>query len=94
MHQGIHREDIKAMVKKRGFTMKKVSLDHGLPGTSLTASLYKPAPTANRILAHFLGLSVHELWPQWYDRNGKRIFRSRKQSSAKIRSRHCQKLRG
>ena len=94
MPKGIHKEDIKAMVRKQGHTMKDLSIQYEFNPSALTASLYKPYPKANHIIAYALGLTVHEIWPEWYDATGKRIYQPRKQSIAKKQSRHCQKSKG
>jgi hypothetical protein len=36
-------------------------------------ALIKPHPRANAAIAEFLGVSLHELWPQWFDEDGKLI---------------------
>lgn len=70
---GFHREQIKAMIRMRGSTLVRISTDAGMPHTSASAGLFRPFPKANRVIAAFLGLSLHDLWPDWYDRDGLRI---------------------
>lgn len=46
-------------------------------------ALIRPHLRANHAIAEFLGVSLHELWPQWFDLSGGRIglqapFRSRR----------------
>lgn len=94
MPKGIHKEDIKAMIRKRGSNLRMLATENGLGSSTVRASLINPIPSGNHIIAQFLGLHVHEIWPQWYDATGQRIFHSRTQSIAKSNVRHCQKFRG
>ena len=36
-------------------------------------ALIRPHLRANHAIAEFLGVSLHELWPQWFDHSGGRI---------------------
>ena len=71
--KGWHRADIIAAVNKRGFGLTTLAYKVGVSPTSMKGCVHKPHPTANRALAKFLGVHVHELWPDWFDREGKRI---------------------
>lgn len=75
--QGMHREDIKSMIRKRGSTLRRISINAGLEKATVSICLRRPSPKANRAVAAFLGLPLHVLWPQWYDALGRRIRRSR-----------------
>lgn len=91
MQKGVHKEDIKAMIYKRGQSLIGLSLENGLSSSSVQISLLRPCPSANHIIADFLGIPVHRLWPDWYDKNGDRIYRSRAKRATKRRARQCQK---
>lgn len=78
---GFHREQIKAMVRMRGSTLRRISLEARLDRGSASVGLLRPFPAANRAIASFLGLSLHDLWPQWYDREGRRIGTERSPAS-------------
>lgn len=67
------KEDIKAMVWKRGMTLRQISLHAGLGIDAASEALRRPYPSANHAIAEFLGSSVHDLWPRWFDQNGNRI---------------------
>ncbi len=71
--KGMHREDIKAAVRKKGATLQQLSLQAGLEVKTASKSLMVPCPRANRAIAEFLGKSLHDLWPHWYSQNGERI---------------------
>lgn len=67
------KEDIKAMVWKRGATLRQISLRAGLGMDAASEALRRPCPSANHAIADFLETSVHSLWPRWFDHNGQRI---------------------
>ncbi len=90
----MHREDIKAKIRKRGKTLRELSREAGLCDNAVTLCLRKPQVKANFAVAKFLDMPVHEIWPEWYDRFGKRIYIRRFSSNnhnKKHPRRHCQK---
>ena len=70
------KEDIKAMVWKRGATLRQVSLKAHLSIDATSKALDRPVPAANIAIAEFLGKSLHDLWPCWFDQHGNRITSS------------------
>lgn len=94
--KGMHKEDIKAAIRKGGETLANLGLQNGLSASTCASSLYRPCPSANAIIAGFLGKSLHELWPTWYDQQGRRITRhsSRRHSVKKLTRCHRQKSCG
>ena len=70
---GPHRADIMAEVRKKGSTLAGVGRRAGLSRATMSWALMKPHPRANAAIAEFLGRSLHELWPQWFDLTGTRI---------------------
>jgi Ner family transcriptional regulator len=68
---GWHRADIVAAVHKKRMSLRQLAKRHGRGESSLRAALHSPRTPANRIIAEFLGVSLHELWPAWFDRNGR-----------------------
>ena len=69
----LDRHDIMAAVRKRGSTLAGVGRSVGLSRKSMSWALIRPHLRANKAIADFLGVSLHELWPQWFDRSGGRI---------------------
>jgi len=69
---GWHHQDIIAGIRKRGSSITRLSVEVGFARTTLCASLYKPHPKAQQAIADFLGVTPHDIWPQWYDKAGKR----------------------
>lgn len=89
---GPHREDIKAAIRKRGSTLAIISTNAGLHRRSASHALVNPMPIANSAIAEFLGKSLHDLWPRWYDQNGERIkSQAPRKRIRKAPARHRQK---
>lgn len=93
--KGLHKEDIKAEVRKRKTTLRRLSLDAGFHPSTCGISLQKPIPRANKVIADFLKVPLSHLWPAWYDSEGQKILkRSSRKSSRKKGCRHCKKSTG
>lgn len=70
---GWHHADIVAAVRKRGSNLRQLSIANGKAESTLRAALLKPRTPSNQIIAAFIGVPMHELWPQWFDRAGRLI---------------------
>jgi Ner family transcriptional regulator len=79
--KGWHREDIKATIRKKGATLRSISINAGLCRDAATTALAKPFPAGQGAIADFLNLPLHTLWPHWYDENGQRIASSSKRKA-------------
>ena len=64
---------IKAEIYRRGETLSGLALKNGLPEASVRVSLDRPFPKVDPVIAEFLGLTLHELWPNRYDAQGNRF---------------------
>lgn len=71
--EGWHRADILAAVRKRGSSIAEIARNVGLARQTLYWAFIFPRIRANRAIADFLGVSMHELWPQWFDAEDKLI---------------------
>lgn len=93
--KGWHKEDIKAAVRKRGTTLRALSVKAGLCRDAAGQGLSRPYPGAQRAIAAFLDVPLNELWPQWYDQTGQRIItKSIRKASPKRGDCHCKKSPG
>mgnify|MGYP001266302252 CR=1 FL=1 len=72
-----HREDIKAEVRKRGSSLFGLARQAGLDPRTMTRSLTTRFPSYHAVIAAYLNVPVHEMWPQWYDRYGNLRGRTR-----------------
>lgn len=70
----MHREDIKAAVRKRGTTLKDLALRNGLSESACRKALDVPSPRAEALIAECIEKPVHEIWPDRYDVRGGRLF--------------------
>ncbi len=66
MAKGLHREDIKAAIRKRGTTPAQLSVRHNYDPSAVRVALYKPWPAVERLIADFLGLTPQRIWPDRY----------------------------
>ncbi|MEQ8739534.1 MAG: helix-turn-helix domain-containing protein [Hoeflea sp.] len=82
--------DLMAEIRKRIGSMSELARRHGVSTSTIRCATRRPQPTGNRIIAEFLGRSVHELWPEWFDADGNRRLSSPNRSAARSRS-QCQK---
>jgi Ner family transcriptional regulator len=65
-------EDIKAEIRRRGLNLAKLGRLYNVPHSTLKSSFLGPCPKGDRVIAHALGLPVHEVWPDRYDEVGNR----------------------
>lgn len=70
----MHREDIKAAVRKKGKTLKSIALAGGLSESACRKALDIPSPRAEKLIADVINKPLHEIWPARYDRRGGRKF--------------------
>ena len=64
---------IKAEIHRRGATLRSLETDFGLETNTCAVALDRPFPKAERAIAAFLGLRLHDLWPDRYDDEDMRI---------------------
>jgi len=77
-----HPEDIKAAVRKKGWTLSELARTYGLSDVSVRRSLRKPHFYGELAIAEILGLSPRQIWPSRFETNGTR--KARRRRSAKI----------
>lgn len=85
----MHREDIKAAVRKTGTTLKEIALKGGLSESACRKALDVPSPRAEALIAAHLKRPLHCLWPDRYDKRGGRRF-TKVNCSAGLDASHCQ----
>jgi len=62
--------EIRAAIHDRGMTMSKLAQVNGLPVSSVSMALVRPYPEPEKVIAQFLGLPLHALWPERWAQNG------------------------
>lgn len=66
-----------------GTNLSELARAHKRSESALRMALTKPRTPSNTIIAAFLGLELHEIWPAWFDSAGR--LRSRKPSRTRRR---------
>jgi len=66
-----HPADIVAGLRKIGWSLQQLALEHGYAGRSaLSKALAEPYPKAEAIIAETLGVEPKEIWPSRYNADG------------------------
>lgn len=68
-----HNADIVAAVRKRGSSLVQISAALGLTRSAGSRALLRPHARVNKAIAAVIGVSPHEIWPQWFGVSGQRI---------------------
>lgn len=81
----LHPEDLKAAVRKRGATLASLGKRKGIDRRTMSLALTRPHSAAEKIIAEFLQVPAHQIWPSRYHPTGKRLrpqpLRNRKPST-------------
>ncbi|MCB1833153.1 MAG: helix-turn-helix domain-containing protein [Geminicoccaceae bacterium] len=72
---GWHPEDIKAEIRKRGMTLKDLSISLGMHPTACRKVLEFPLLRAELAIAKLIQVPPQELWPDRYNERGQPIRR-------------------
>lgn len=68
----MHPADIRAAISKKGGSMAELARTHGYSEAYVRNALIRPLFQAEQIIAKFIGIPAHILWPLRYDKNGRR----------------------
>ncbi|MCW3478807.1 helix-turn-helix domain-containing protein [Neisseriaceae bacterium JH1-16] len=63
-----HRADIVAALHKKGWSLRRLSLEVGLSAGALNNALDRPWPKAERIIAAAIGEAPETIWPSRYEK--------------------------
>jgi Ner family transcriptional regulator len=72
MRRDWHPEDIKAAIRKRGRTLSQLGARHGITRQVMANALIYPHAAAEVVIARFIGVPAHRIWPSRYNSNGER----------------------
>ncbi|WP_435954892.1 helix-turn-helix domain-containing protein [Dryocola sp. BD626] len=61
-----HRADILAAIKKRGGSLAQLSRENGLHERTLYNALERHWPKGEKIIADYIDVAVHVIWPERY----------------------------
>jgi len=62
-----HPADIVAALRKRGWSLRSLSVARGFAAGSLSEAIRKPWPKAEVIIADAIGVAPEAIWPSRYD---------------------------
>ncbi len=63
----MHSEDIKAALRKRGWTLADIAKELGIGPSAVSHALTRQrSRRVEKTIADKIGLSLHEVWPQRY----------------------------
>ncbi|EAB4091036.1 helix-turn-helix domain-containing protein [Salmonella enterica] len=63
----MHRADIVAEIRKRGWSLRRLSLSMGMSAGYLKNALDRPWPKGERIIADVIGSTPEKIWPSRYN---------------------------
>lgn len=69
--QGWHPADIVAALRKRGWSLRRLSVHHGYSPTVLARAIRLPWPKGEALIAAALDLAPEEIWPDRYGADGR-----------------------
>lgn len=70
-------------LKVRGLSISALARRHDVSSQALGAVMTKPSARLERIVAEVLGLKPRQLFPERYDRRGRRLIRTRERYAAR-----------
>lgn len=59
-----HPADIGASLKKRGWSLRRLSVFHGYSPTVLENAIRRPWPKGERLIAEAIGVAPETIWPE------------------------------
>ena len=62
-----HPADIKMLLEKKGYSLAKLSKQHGYSARAASVALHKPWPAMEAIIAAAIGVPARLIWPSRYD---------------------------
>lgn len=77
-----HPADIKASLEKAGWSLRRLSMHHGLHPTVLRNAIAKPYPRAELIIATAIGVHPRQIWPSRYLDDGRHVTSAAREQAA------------
>lgn len=68
---------IKYQLETRGLSLRRLARDEGVSHQAVSYALVAPSSHLQPVIADAIGLTVHELFPEWYDADGTRRGQTR-----------------
>lgn len=91
--KGMDREDIKASIRKRGWTLEGLSSHWGYCSNAISVTLHRPWPAVEERIARFIGKEPRQIWPDRYHQDGTtKVRRTKRHRSSADRACNVQVL--
>lgn len=68
-----HPEDVKAAVRRAGWSLRQLSLHHGYDENTLRHALRTPSRAYEKLIADVIGVPPEQIWPSRYQRAGRAL---------------------
>lgn len=68
------RYSIEAEIKRRGKSVTQLAKDYGMSDRTVRNALYHPSKKGEIVISKFLGRPLHELFPERWTVDNKRIY--------------------
>ena len=65
------RDKIRTAILERGMSQARLAREAGYSEGAVRSAIIRPLPSAERIIADFLGVPVQEIWPSRYFPDGR-----------------------
>lgn len=69
----MHPELIRAHLRIKGYTLEDVAKKANIGNSTVRQALTKPSTAGEKAIAEILNKPLHELWPERWTKDGKRI---------------------
>lgn len=64
-------------LRKRGWSLSRIALQEGVSVQAVSSALMVPSSHLQRVIADLLDMTPQQLFPEFYDRAGRRLGRTR-----------------
>lgn len=68
------KHEIKAEIARKGHTLTSLAASYDMPPQTVRNALIKPSKSGELIIAKFLEMPVHQLFPDRWTKDNKRIY--------------------
>lgn len=58
-----HAADIVAALRKRGWSLRRLSIAHGYAPNTISQAIHRPWPKGERVIADAIGVRAEDIWP-------------------------------
>lgn len=92
--KGWDRHGILAAIKRRYGTLTRMAERFDADVRHVTVALRRPYPKAEKVISQALGVPAQELWPDRFDKAGRRLRRQRMAAAPQSQSEKFDKTNG